>query len=168
MIYRITEISTVKGSRLTYVLVDFWRTKEEFAQGHMPVLTNDFLMQLRVTIDRIVTRDDGWFQLTDGRYVDPRVVSETNFSIAPFKREIVENDLPTEIRNNIEAYWGRSVSAGITGDHTSDARKPLYKQGKVVLQRPTAPIKRDRSDPEDVLARSDVKDMVGREKETRP
>ena len=48
MIYRISEISREVSSGFTYVLVDFWRSQDDFAMGQPPHLTNEFSMQLTV------------------------------------------------------------------------------------------------------------------------
>lgn len=145
MFYKIREISTVKDTRLTYVQVDFWPDRAAFRRGDSPFLTNDFLMQLWTTAVRIVTRADGWLKRLDGRYVDPAAETTQEIASDEFERETYDRDLPAEIRNNIEAYRKRAQARGDRGSKL-DPR-----------------ILRDESDPEGVLAKQKVRDLVGAE-----
>ena len=53
-------------------------------------------------------------------------------------------------------YWQNvAVPLTFSGDHTGDATKPLYRDGKRVPQLSTA-LTRDNSDPQQVLERADV------------
>ena len=141
--YRIAEVSTAKASGHTYVLVDFWPSRAAFERGDAPVLTNDFLMQLRPTGQRIITRADGWLELLDSSYADPSAETTLEIASDQFKRETVYRNIPTEIRANIEAYWKRAQARGDTGNKV-DPR-----------------IQRDESDPHGVLARPGVKALRG-------
>lgn len=145
MFYRIAEVSTDGASGLTYVLVEFWPDRVAFERGDVPVLINDFLMQLWPTGQRIVRRADGWLKLLDGSFVDPNVGATLEIVSDQFERETVDRNLPAEIRVNIEAYWKRAQARGDRGSKT-DLR-----------------IRRDESDPHGVLARADVVALRGAE-----
>ncbi|KKN82263.1 hypothetical protein LCGC14_0310760 [marine sediment metagenome] len=143
VLYKIREISTVKDSRLTYVLVDFWTGRANFERGKPPILINDFLMQLHTTSVRIVTRADGRLKLLDGTFVDPKAETTRDIPNDQFDRETVDHDLPDEMKANIEAYWKRAQARGDIGSKL-DPR-----------------IHRDQSDPEGVLAKPEVRALVG-------
>lgn len=88
MFYKIVEVSTDKASGHTYVLVHFWRKKENHQAGKPPVRINDFLMQLRPMATRLIDPDK-----------------------PELGRETFDRDLPTQIKANIEAYWDRAETA---------------------------------------------------------
>ena len=60
------------------------------------------------------------------------------------------SDTRTEIHDNIKRYWDTAQRLSITGDHTVDATKRLFKRGKVVPKAPRT-YGRDNSDPHNVL-----------------
>lgn len=130
--YKIVEISTQEKTGLTYFLVHFWRTA-----GGKPDRINDFLMQLRTTVTRIVTSGEQW-KKSDGTLVDrPETIDDPS----EWMWETLDNDLPAIIDKNIKAYWDRAEKNEYPVVH-SDSR-----------------IERDNSDPYGVLARNDVMDM---------
>ena len=59
------------------------------------------------------------------------------------------------IRQNLLGYWQRAQKHGWTGDHTGDASRPFYVEGKHFRQRNVA-ILRDLSDPHGLLATPQV------------
>ncbi len=135
MIYKIVEISTEKETSLTYFLVHFWRTA-----GGKPDRVNDFVMQLRPTLTRVVTKNGQWKQ-ADGTFVD---VPEFADDPTKWEWETIDIDLPAIIEKNIKAYWDRAEKNDYPADHTSRIRLTS-------------------NDPHGVLARSDVmamKDVV--------
>ncbi len=153
MPYRISEASTLKGSGgLAYILVDFWRTAAAFDTGAPPILTNDFIMQLQREGQRIITRTDGWFKLTDGTFVDPADPQTEDIPSNLFARETVQRPTRQEVRENIRAYWQRAKAGRWSGDHTGDASKPFRIDGVRVRQR-HAKLLRDSSDPLGVVVR---------------
>lgn len=158
MYIHIKEVSTAKDTGLTYILADFWRTKTDYDKGQKAFLTNDFLMQLRPTGQRIIMRADGWLKLTSGDYISPRIAQakEEVGEKLSYEREAVTNDLRTQILDNIRNYWQSMKDSGLSGDHTGDSTKPLYWRDKLVVQKPTPAIVRDDSDPHQVLEREDV------------
>ncbi len=161
MIYKISEISTVKDSSLTYVLVDFWANRQSLRGGDPPVLTNDFLMQLQTTSIRIITNEEGWLKATDGTFIDPATLTPDDPQ-PEWERETVPRDVAAEIKDNISGYWQRAVESQLTGDHTANPTNPFYKKGKIVPQKgSTPPVKRDQSDPKGILAKQDIQDLIG-------
>lgn len=151
--YKIREISTLKGTAMTYVLADFLD-----ALGAV-VYTEEFIMQLANTGTRIVTNASGWLGLTDGTFIDPATV--TLSSTYKFLRETFTVDVPSVIKANLDAHNTLRNAKGWTGDHTVDASKPLYVNGKLYHQNPNALMQRDTVDPLGILARADVQAMVG-------
>jgi hypothetical protein len=145
--YRIAEVSTDKASGHAFILVDFWASKADFGASKPPVLTNDFLMQLRPTGQRIVTNAEGWLKRKDGVFVDPETLDDSSEPEPEWERETVDRELPAEIRANIKAYWER---AQVRGD-----------RGSKIDPR----IQRNETDPHGVLARADVKALRGAEVE---
>ena len=137
MLYKVIEISTDKVSKHTYVLVHFWRDKAAFDAGKPPDHINDFLMQLRPTGVRVVVDAEGRRKTKDGRFTDPETL-DPDKPQPEWARETYDRDLPTQIENNIKAYWQRAESNNFPADHT-DFR-----------------IQRDDSDPYRVLTRADV------------
>ncbi|KKL79664.1 hypothetical protein LCGC14_2012570 [marine sediment metagenome] len=167
MIYKIVEISTVLDTSLTYVLVEFWLTLESIRKGDPPLLTNDFLMQLQATSTRIITNGDGWLKTVEGIFIDPNTL-DPDGPQPEWELETVPRDVPAEIKGNIEDYEHRASTSQLTGNHTADASKPLYKEGQIVTQRVDTPlVKRDQSDPKDILAKTGVQDLIGAEIEVR-
>ena len=152
MPYRISEASTLKGSDLTYLLVDFWLTRAEFDAGEPPFLTNDFLMELRREAREIVRRVDGWLQLLDGTFVDPDDPATWDINPRDFVYEIVQRDTRQEVHTNIRQYGRRARAAQFSGDHTGDAAKPFRIKGETQPQKHVK-LLRDTSDPKDVLIR---------------
>ncbi len=137
MIYRIETISTDEKTGLTYFLVHFWRT----VAGPKPDRVNDFVMQLRPTLTRIVTKNGQW-KKSDGTFVDK---PETIDGISKWEWETIDIDLPSIIEENIRAYWDRAEKNEYPADHTSRIRLTS-------------------NDPHGVLARSDVMAMKDVEK----
>lgn len=162
MYYRIAEVSTAETSGLTYVLVEFWAVRADFNAARPAKLTEEFLMQLRVTGRRIVTNADGWYKMAGGTFVDPETLDPAEPQ-PEWERETFIRDVPAEIRANVEAYWKRTAEPQkLSGDHTSDVTKPLFKDGKLVFQRPTTVlVERDASDPHNILKRADVVALRG-------
>ena len=143
MFYKIIEVSTDKASGHTYVLVRFWRDKAALDAGKPPDRTNDFLMQLRPTGERVVTNAQGWpKRKSDGKFIDPKTLDPAKPD-PEWERETVDRDLPTQIKANIEAYWERAEAKNYPADHHNQR------------------IKRDLSDPYGVLARPDVTALEG-------
>ena len=143
MFYKIVEVSTDKASGHTYVLVHFWQKREDFTARKPPYRKNDFLMQLRPTGERVVTNPQGWPKRKDGVFIDPQTL-QLDAPEPEWEREILDRDLPSEIRANIEAYWERALILPLPFDHTSHR------------------IERDERDPHGVLARPDVRAMRGK------
>ncbi len=156
MYFHIAEVGTAKATGLMYLLVRFWRSKADHDAGKRPRLTNDFLMQLRPTGRRIVTRADGWLKLLDGTFVNPEAEATREIPGDQFERETYTVDVRAQIVGNIRRYWQEAKAAQLSGDHTGDATKPLYRAGQLVAQRPTPAIARDLSDPHRILERADV------------
>ena len=144
MFYKIIEISTAPPH--TYVLVRFWPDRAAFQRAEPPVLTNDFLLQLRPTGQRIVTNPQGWPKRTDGVFVDPDTLDPGQPEPA-WQRELYTVDLPAEIKKQIAAYWQRAQERGERGSNIDTA------------------IRTDLSDPHGVLARPDVIALRGAEVE---
>ncbi|KKN69024.1 hypothetical protein LCGC14_0444960 [marine sediment metagenome] len=152
----------MKATGLTYVLAEFWATKADFDAAKPVLLTEEFMMQLRPTGRRIVTNEDGWLKTTGGAFIDPETL-DSEQPEPKWEREIVTRDVPAEIEENIAAYWEKAKALNLSGDHTSDATKPLYKDGKLVPQKLTTPlVERDATDPHSILKRADVKALKGK------
>lgn len=141
MLYKIIEVSTVKGVDETYVLVHFWLDKKSYQDGKPPYLINDFLMALR---------SRGW-QRPD-EFSPPQ----------EFNR-----DVAAELKANIVAYWERALVRDWRGDHSNSAvlsGAVLWEGNK--LLRPAnkmaaKPFVRDNADPHDILKRDDIKALPG-------
>jgi hypothetical protein len=146
MFYKIVEITTAKQARETYLLVHFWESAEDMARGKSPVLINDFVMQLRPTTTR----------LKEG------VEAIEGIEVRPEDLEIVERDVPGEMRENILAYWQRAQKHGWRGDHSSATGRvtqAFTEKGRVLRPVGTmivALIERDQTDPQGILKRPDV------------
>jgi hypothetical protein len=153
MYFEIAEVSTEKQSGHTYVVVNFWASQVEADAGEPPLLTNDFLMQLRKDVERVVTDPAGRLKRTDGSFVAPEDATDKD----EFEREAFEKadeDVQDEIVRNVLAYWERAQAAGYAGDHTGDASKPLFVRGREVRQRASQTFERDESDVRGVLAKT--------------
>lgn len=153
---RIHELGTVKATGHTYVQATAWHSKADYLADRPAWLTEEFLMALRPTGARIVTNAEGWLKTADGKFVDPATLGpgtpEPEWALETFTR-----DVPAEIRANVTAYFVRARVLKLAGDHTSDATKPLYKDGVLVPQKASSPlIERDTSDPHKILERPDV------------
>ena len=160
MYYEIVEVSTAVASGHTYVLVNFWQSRADHDAAQPSFLTEEFLMQLRPTGRRVVTDGRGWMKRADGVFVDPETL-DRDTSEPVWERETFTRDLPAEIRVNVERYWqNTAMPQKLSGDHTGDASKPLYRDGKRVPQG-SAVVARDNSDPQLVLARADVEALRG-------
>lgn len=155
MYTELTEINRVTGTGHMYVLVSFWRSQAWHDAGNPADLVNDFVMQLRRTVVRVVTNGDGWWQRdSDGVFVDPATVEPGDTTA--WRRETVTKtraDLLGEIRANVRAYVREAVARDYRGDHTADAAKPFFVGGKRVAQRATALfVREDTGDADGVLA----------------
>jgi len=105
MIYKIVETGTDKITNHTYFLVHFWQTKAGYDKNLPPDRINDFYMQLRPTITRIVINAQNQFQKADGTFVkNPEKIDDPK----EWQWETIDNDLPAIIKKNIEAYWDRA------------------------------------------------------------
>ena len=152
----------MKATGLTYVLVEFWATKADFDAAKPVLLTEEFMMQLRPTGQRIVTNADGGLKKVGGTFIDPDTLDQAQPS-PKWEREIVTRDVPAEIEENIAAYWEKAKALNLSGDHTSDPAKPLYKDGNLVPQKLTTPlVERDTADPHKILERADVQALAGK------
>lgn len=161
MIYELPEISTATVSGMTYVLARYWLSKADRDAGKPPRITEEFQMQLSPTGRRIVTDAQGWWKRADGVFVDPETMAFDK-SEPEWERETHTLDVPALIRANVEAYWRNvAVPQKLSGDHTTDATKPLFRDGTLVPQRSTPLIERDNSDPKQILERDDVKALRG-------
>lgn len=161
MIYELPEISTATVSGMTYVLARYWLSKVDRDAGKPPHITEEFQMQLNPTGRRIVTNAQGWWKRSDGVFVDPATL-KLDEPEPEWKRETHTLDVPALIRANVENYWNRvAVPQKLSGNHTTDATKPLFRDGTLVPQRSTSLIVRDNSDPKQVLERDDVKALRG-------
>jgi hypothetical protein len=161
MLYEIAEISTAVESGMTYVLARYWLSKANRDAGQLPHITEEFQMQISPTGRRIVTDGRGWLKRADGVFVDPATLDPAKPE-PEWTRETYILDVPALIRTNVENYWRNvAVPQKLSGDHTTDATKPLYRDGTLVPQRPSLLIARDNSDPKRVLERADVKALRG-------
>lgn len=70
-----------------------------------------------------------------------------------------EPDLKGTIQGLIRKYWAMALANGLSGDHTMDGTKPLYRYGKPVAQKEAVATKRDATDPHNVLKAQDIKDL---------
>lgn len=139
---RIDEVATDATTGETYVLVRFWKSKAARARDDPPFLTEDFVMQLRPTGERLIDEDN------------PALGKET-----------FDRDLEAEIQQNIWNYAERAERLGYEGDNTSgDAvtagafsigGKVIREAGKLI----PGHRKRDESDPHGVLAKPEVKEL---------
>lgn len=66
-----------------------------------------------------------------------------------------------EIHAIVKKYWSTAIANGWRGDHTLDATKQFFRYDKPVDQGNSKPPLKDKSDPNGILARDDVKDMEG-------
>lgn len=137
----IKEVSTVEGTSLTYVLVDFWLTQASHDRGDDPVGDNDFMMELVTTTTRIVTDAQGKLRRADGVFVAREdVVGGEDWTM-----ETVSLDLAKLIRANIQDYLSRRVA--------NPTAFPAWHA--------TPTIQRDQTDPRGVLAKAEVKTLAG-------
>ena len=68
--YRIAEVSNHKDTGMLYVLVEFWLDSQ--TPGSDPVYqTQDFIMDVRPTITRVIRDAQGRWLKSDGTWVDP-------------------------------------------------------------------------------------------------
>lgn len=133
MFVEVAEINRLKDTDSIYLLVHFWRSEADALAGDPPLLTNDFIMQLRRTGERVVTDAEG------------------NQGVETFTLSRAE--LFADVRANVVAYMRRAREKRLTGDHTGDASKPLFVNGKRVVQRVSQVFERDNvNDSDGVLA----------------
>lgn len=150
MFYRIRSISTAKATGLAYIIVDFYQSFQDAAQGKAPVLSNDFLMGLRDTEVRVPTDVLGRVKLQSGAFIHTEVEVEGEWvplpedPADPYQRQTVTLRVPNTIHDNIRRYMVRSEARGDTGN----------KVGQV---------EHDESDPHGILARPDVQALVGKD-----
>ena len=160
-----TEVSTHSDTGELYCLVSFWPDKASFDAREPHVLTNDFIMVVRPTAQRIVTNADGWPQrFGDGKFIDPATLEIGK----PLPRWVVEEvavDVRAKMLKNAENYWRVAQTRGWSGDHTNDNSKPFLRDGVLQRQYKAEPIKRDASDPHDLLSRTDIKDVKNNPRE---
>lgn len=145
MFVELAEISRLKGTNSIYLLVHFWRSQADADAGQPPLLTNDFIMQLRRTGERVVTDANGNMKRLDGVFVAPEDVTPEDEAIG-WEREAftrTRSEIFAEVRANVVAYVRRAVAAKRTGDHTGDPSKPLFEDGRLIVQRVSQVFERD-------------------------
>jgi len=183
MIYKIVELSTEVQTSLTYILVEFWLSQASLDSGDPPHLTEEFRMQLSDETTGIEKSAKGEWIQTDRIAVDVGgilgqlredirrgVATEDDFdtqlaifNTTSWSRVTTKVDVVPIIRQNILWYRNQvAVPLKLSGDHTTDSSKPLFKDGVVVRLRASAAIVRDKTDPKHVLARSDVQSLLGK------
>lgn len=158
------EVSTHKSSGHTYILVNFWDTRIDRDSGKLPVLTNDFLMQLAPTGERIVRDASGALKRSDGVFVPVDDVTAQDEAIG-WEREMFSVDVKAQVTANVARYWVTAQTKKWSGDHTADASKPFVVDGVVQPQHESLPLERDKSDPRGVLSILEVAALEGRKEE---
>lgn len=147
--YKIREISTLKGSDHTYVLVDYLD-----ATGTVVECTEEHIMQL-ATHDWL-TDKDGNFALVDGSWIAPDKMEEG----VEYKRVLVEIPVAPQIEANCRKFDEETRHRlKWTGDHTGDSSKPGYVDG-ILKPQGHQIFERDTSDPKGILSRADVAALV--------
>lgn len=151
MYVEFAEINRLKDTNNIYMLVHFWRTQSDADAGQPPMLTNDFVMQLRRTVDRIVTDAAGRLKRADGIFVAPGDVTTQDEQIG-WTRETISRtrgEVFADVHANILGYARAAVAVRRTGDHTGNATKPLFEDGRLIPKG------------EQVLERDNVNDADG-------
>lgn len=133
MYYEIPEVSRHE-SGLIYILVELWLTQADHDAGEPPILSNDFLIQLRRQYQRVVTSTglvageaavgegeigfpNGWHKRLDGVFVDPANITPEDEAIG-WERETITKtnaELRQEARQILLAYWRRAKAAALAG-----------------------------------------------------
>ena len=145
----IKEVSTVEGTPLIYVLVHVYVSKGSFESGKDPIGDNDFLMDLYPTGQRIVQNTQGWYKRLDGTFINPVLIVGDE----EWERETFNNDLASQIQENIGDYLGR--------------REKVKNRKDKFPKHHSSHIKTSKDDPRGVLVQSDVKALVGQGVEGR-
>lgn len=142
---KVVELSTDVVSGEVYLLVRFWETRGARGRDEKPHLTEDFIMQLRLTGTRPVNPDN------------------------PGEGVVVYNRmLKAEIRDNIRRYIEEAERLGYEGDNTSGSviTGDSFSVGGRVIRHKGVPVgnprERDMSDPHSVLAKPEVAALRGR------
>jgi len=117
MFYKIVELANAKTAGHLYVLVHFWHNGGAYRRGEPPVLSNDFLMQLRPTATRVVTDSEGRVRTESGKWIRVGARVQENPD-DPWVREVVDRPLVAEIKANIREYWQRAQARSDVGDHS--------------------------------------------------
>ena len=99
---------------------------------------------------------DFWPSRAEYKAEEPPTI--TNDFLMQLGRVLAEDGVQAvlhRIRENLAGYWKRAQEHGWTGDHTGDASRPFYVEGKHFRQRHVV-IARDLSDPHGLLATPQV------------
>ena len=139
----IKEISTVEGTPLIYVLIHIYTSEGSYNTGKDPIGDNDFLMDLYPTGERIVQNSQGWYKRLDGTFINPVLIVGDE----EWERETFNNDLATQIQDNVGNYLGRRD-------------KVKNRKGKFPSNH-SSHIKTSQDDPRGILVKSEVQDLVG-------
>lgn len=100
-----------------YVLVDIWRAQADADAGDPPLLSNDFIIQIRRQIIRIVTDASGNLKRADGVFVAPEDVTGADKAIGWEWETITKTNpaLRQEVIEHIRDYWRRAKAAALAG-----------------------------------------------------
>lgn len=124
----IQELSADKESHELYLLIALWATKIGHDNGNPPLITNDFIMQIRPTETRIVTDANGfWKRASDGVFIDPATLEPGDTT--EWEHETVQrprSEIIDEIKGNVRNYFQQAVANKWRGDHTGDSSKPFF------------------------------------------
>jgi hypothetical protein len=152
MFYKIIEISRAADFDETYVLVHFWRTRQNMIDGELPILINDFVMQIRPTAVEAVRDNAGRYVTIDNTFYTPDELITLRRSKTPIKLKYTtrNTNVTSEIITNIENFI----------DQAKD--NPLFVGDMMDLR-----IKRDYKDTRGIINRPDVDALRGFEKEKK-